>query len=302
MQELAVTVAGQHPERIVNDATVGELAWVYGKDHVALGDTWRHRLWVEDGDVVAWGWAYLPYRVLRSDGKENGTTVAQLSWQVHPERSALLDDVIDWFESETEGLTREVTPQVPDTDAVTRWKAHGYEVDEPAAAADGFWHQVNSRDLVDLPEPKLPPGHKFRTAVDAGPEGVVRAHVDAWHPSSYTDQAYAGVRTMWPYREDLHLLVEAPDGTLVSSAILWFDEQNRTVEFEPVGTHREYRRQGLSAALLLQGMHVARAAGAEQAIVACLGGEAHPAARALYYGVGFQPYTQDFPMRKAAKS
>jgi len=40
------------------------------------------------------------------------------------------------------------------------------------------------------------------------------------------------------YRGDLHVLVEAPDGTMASATIMWLDEANKTAEFEPVGTHR----------------------------------------------------------------
>ncbi len=30
----------------------------------------------------------------------------------------------------------------------------------------------------------------------------------------------AGVQATWPYRDDLHAFVEAPDGTLVATAII----------------------------------------------------------------------------------
>jgi ribosomal protein S18 acetylase RimI-like enzyme len=52
--------------------------------------------------------------------------------------------------------------------------------------------------------------------------------------------------------------VEAPGGTTAASTIMWLDEANKTAEFEPVGTHPDYRRQGLARALMLHGMHRAR--------------------------------------------
>src|SRR5207249_11786340 len=87
----------------------------------------------------------------------------------------------------------------------------------------------------------------------------------------------------WIYRGDLHVLVEAPDGTMAASTIMWLDEVNKTAEFEPVGTHPGYRRRGLGRAMLLHGMHLARAAGATHMTVACLGAPGHPRARGLYY-------------------
>jgi ribosomal protein S18 acetylase RimI-like enzyme len=80
---------------------------------------------------------------------------------------------------------------------------------------------------------------------------------------------------------------------------MWLDEANKTVEFEPVGTHPDYRRLGLGRAMLLHGMHQARAAGATHATVACLGAPRHPEARGLYYSVGFRELTRDAPLIKS---
>jgi len=92
--------------------------------------------------------------------------------------------------------------------------------------------------------------------------------------------------------------VEAPDGTMASSTIMWLDEANKTAEFEPVGTHPDYRRLGLGRAMLLHGMHLARAAGATHVTVACLGAPGHPKARGLFYSVGFRELARDAPLIK----
>jgi ribosomal protein S18 acetylase RimI-like enzyme len=99
--------------------------------------------------------------------------------------------------------------------------------------------------------------------------------------AGYTAEAYESVRQTAAYRGDLHILVEAPDGTMASSTIMWLDEANNTAEFEPVGTHPEYRRRGLARAMMLQGMQRARAAGATHMTVVCLGAPGYPAARGL---------------------
>ncbi|MFE6038588.1 GNAT family N-acetyltransferase [Streptomyces sp. NPDC056452] len=141
-------------------------------------------------------------------------------------------------------------------------------------------------------------GPKAATADEASPKAAVQAHLDAWAPSTYTAEGYQGVRQTEAYRGDLHLLVEAPDGTMASSTIMWLDEANKTVEFEPVGTHPEYRRLGLGRAMLLHGCTWARAAGARRVKAACLGAPGHPQARGLYYGVGFREFTRDVPLVK----
>ncbi|MCZ4123457.1 GNAT family N-acetyltransferase [Streptomyces sp. H39-S7] len=83
---------------------------------------------------------------------------------------------------------------------------------------------------------------------------------------------------------------------MAASTIMWLDEANRTVEFEPVGMHPDYRRLGLGRAMLLHGMHLARAAGPTHATVACLGAPGHPRARGLFCSVGFRELVRDAPL------
>lgn len=300
MQGLAQRVTATRPDLVNADASFGELAWNWGKGHAADGASWRRRLWFDGGDLVAWGWAQLPRRVRRDDGSVKDVTGAYLAHQVHPDHAELVDEVIDWYDTTAAGLERTVLPGAADEFALRRWTAHGYETDPAALGDTGSWTQLNERDLTDVEEPALPDGFRFRTADEAGPEAAVRAHVDAWSPSTYTAESYEGVRKTSAYRGDLHILVEAPDGTMACSAILWLDEVNRTAEFEPVGTHPAYRRRGLARAMLLHGLHRARAAGATHATVACLGAPGHPGARGLYYSVGFRQVSRDAPLIKVS--
>ena len=52
MQGLAQQVTALRPELVNNDATVGETAWAWAKDHADLGGSWRHRLWFEGTDLA----------------------------------------------------------------------------------------------------------------------------------------------------------------------------------------------------------------------------------------------------------
>ncbi|WP_241196741.1 GNAT family N-acetyltransferase [Streptomyces sp. ADI95-17] len=89
---------------------------------------------------------------------------------------------------------------------------------------------------------------------------------------------------------------------MASSTITWLDDVNGTAEFEPAGTHPDYRRLGLARAMLLHGMHLARAAGAGHVTVASLGAPGHPQARGPHYGVGFWELTRDAPLIKTTNS
>lgn len=300
MQGLAQRVTAIRPDLVNSDASFGELAWIWGKGHATDGGTWPRRLWFSGDALVAWGWAYLPHQVRRSDGSVTDVTSAYLGYQVHPGHAALADDVIGWYDTAAAGLKRTVAPSAADEFALKRWAAHGYQTDPASLGDTGSWTQLNARDLTDVAQPVLPDGFRFRTADEAGPQAAVQAHVDAWAPSTYTAASYEGVRQTAAYRGDLHVLVEAPDGTMAASTIMWLDEANKTAEFEPVGTHPGYRRLGLGTAMLLHGMHLARAAGATHMTVVCLGAPGHPQARGLYYGVGFRQFTRDAPLIKPA--
>ena len=254
MQGLAQRVTAIRPDLVNSDASFGELAWIWGKGHASDGASWPRRLWFSGGELVAWGWASLPHRVRRSDGSVKDVTGAYLAYQVHPDHAGLVDEVIDWYDGTAAGIERTVMPSAADAFALKRWAAHGYEPDLAALGDAGSWTQLNERDLTDVEQPVLPDGFRFRTADEAGPEAAVQAHVDAWAPSTYTAEGYQGVRQTATYRGDLHILVEAPDGTMASSTIMWLDEANKTAEFEPVGTHPGYRRLGLGRAMLLHGM------------------------------------------------
>lgn len=300
MQELAQQVTALRPELLNADATVGELAWVWGKDCDALGPFWSHRLWLVDGKAAAWGWVHHPYRIPREDGTFREAATANLIWQTHPDRPELLHEILDWYDEAAGDVHQLLTIQSADMAAQAIVPGHGYVFDAEAGADDGSWVQFNRRELLDLPNPVLPDGFRFVTAKDVSPADAVKAHRDAWQSSSFSEAAFARVQHTWPYRGDLHLLVEAPDGTLAATAIIWLDEATRSAEFEPVATHRDFRRRGLGTALQLHGMHLARGAGARQMLVACVGAPAHTAARNMYYGVGFRALTRDLPQIKAA--
>jgi GNAT superfamily N-acetyltransferase len=299
MQGLAQRLTARRPELVAAGGSYGELAWIWGKGHADLGAHWARRLWFDGGELVAWAWVQLPHQVTRNDGSVKAVTGASLTYQVdpdHPSHPALLEEIITWFDALAPDLERAVIPSASDESALSRWAAHGYVTDPSSLGDTGSWTQLNERDLTDVEQPALPPGFRFRTADEAGPEAAVQAHLDVWAPTPYRIETYEGVRQTSAYRGDLHILVEAPDRTMAASAIMWFDEANKTVEFEPVGTHPDHRRKGVGRAMMLHGLRRARAAGATHATVACLGAPGHPRARGLYYSVGFRELSRDAPL------
>ena len=296
MQDLARTLMRTQPHLV--NRTVGELAWAWAKDVDLLRDAWRFRGWRIDGRLVGWGWVSLPYQVRFDDGSPLASDTADLLFQIDPAYPEVLDDVLAWCDRVAPPCDRTVCVQSGDEDAAIRVRRAGYLPDPDAAGPDGRWTELGIRPLDAVPTPVLPAGFRIVSADRLPPSAAVAAHRSAWHPARFTEQALAQVRATPPYRGDLHLLLVAPDDTPVTSTIIWFDAATLTAEFEPVGTHRSYRRQGLARALQLAGMHRAKAAGANHMLVAYRGADADEAARRLYHSVGFRPVGRDVPFIK----
>jgi ribosomal protein S18 acetylase RimI-like enzyme len=238
---------------------VGDLAWWLHRPPA------KRRLWLDGERCVAWAWLHAP---------------ATLDYSVQFDDRDTEGEVVEWFESEAEGEV--LTTYVLEGDALD-----GYE---PSGGSYTYF----VRELDNLPAIELPGGFTAHTVAADDFAARVAVHRAAWAPSRLTEDLYRHVMQTWPYRADLDCVVEAPDGTFASYVLCWYDDANRVGELEPMGTHPDFRRQGLGAAVCAYALTRLRAAGAEQAIVYA----DDPAARALYESVGFRRHTRAVELRK----
>ena len=135
--------------------------------------------------------------------------------------------------------------------------------------------------------PRLAEGYRIRPLV--APDEIparVEIHRAAFTPSRLTVEKYERLQTLPHYRPDDDLVVEAPDGAFAAFAMAWWDPEGLVGEFEPVGTHPDHQRRGLSRALLTWGLRRYAERGAR--VVQVYSDASNDASEALYDSVGFE--------------
>ena len=212
----------------------------------------------------------------------------ELESVVHPERPDLVGQVLDWFESEAESDEREVWSLEAEPEWTAELERRGYRRDEI------FFERLLARPAKPDESAGVPEGYRLRTM--AGREDVAaRVEVQrAAFTSTMTDEKYAHVQRTWPYRPELDVVVEAPDGSFAAFCTAWLDDENAAGLLEPVGTHPAHRRRGLASAVCIDALRALREAGATVAQV----GFGSDAAYAAYRSIGFELSAADLVYRR----
>jgi GNAT superfamily N-acetyltransferase len=149
------------------------------------------------------------------------------------------------------------------------------------------WFASNCRTLDSpLVTSELPDGYEIVAMTDnADLIDRVEVHRDVWAPSKFTLEGYRQLRQAPVYRPDLDLAVRAPDGRYASYLIAWWDPAAKSGLLEPVGARAEYRRLGLTGALIQEALIRLRDLGATRCYVNSMVSKAP--ANALYRSAGF---------------
>jgi N-acetylglutamate synthase-like GNAT family acetyltransferase len=101
------------------------------------------------------------------------------------------------------------------------------------------------------------------------------------------------------YRKELDLVVLGPDNNVVALSSGRYDEKNKLVTIEAVSCYHDYRGKGISKALLLHELNVAKELGAEKATVYTAMPEKYPAPNKLYESVGFNLVGKRYVWKKS---
>jgi ribosomal protein S18 acetylase RimI-like enzyme len=119
------------------------------------------------------------------------------------------------------------------------------------------------------------------------------AEREVWQPwtvGNVSDDDYARLMRLPGYHRDLDVVAVTPDGVIAAYVNGWIDPVNRIGDFGPVGALPAYRRQGLTRAVLLEGLRRMQARGMDRVCVST--GETNTPARRLYESVGFKIVNQ----------
>jgi ribosomal protein S18 acetylase RimI-like enzyme len=264
----------------------GDLVWWYAQAWPAeLGD--RLRLWQADGETVAWSWfdgKGLDYAIWC--GGERADQVV--------ERAILsfgIEDATARASRRSEG-NGAVEAWAADDDHRTRSLLAELGFERISGASTPIHHtrlshfQRTVRGDSPIDDRPVPEGYRIRSLTGPGEIDMrVAAHRAAFAPSKMRSEKYERLLGLPGYRLEDDLVAEAPDGSIASFAIAWWDPIARVGEFEPVGTDPRYHRRGLSAALLCHGLRRYRELGAN--LVQVFSDADNAASEALYQSVGF---------------
>jgi len=265
-------------------AHVGELMWSYFMVACHLDAQRDIRLWhTGDGKLVA-------YAILGEDpsfdcqvlpGKEwSGIETEALAWA--QERIAHLrrHDPRTWGGRLVCGARQD------DAGRIAFLQQHGFRY-------RGEFAETNMLRFLGEPIPKaaLPTGWRVRALAGAGEiPNRAAAHREVWQPwtvGNVGDDDYASFMRLPGYHRELDVVAVAPDGAIAAYVNGWLDPVNLIGDFGPVGARPAYRRQGLTRAVLAEGLRRMRSAGMDRVCVST--GMSNTPALRLYESVGFRP-------------
>ena len=266
--------------------TVGDVEWWWSSSDPATDFVPRVRLWEDARGVVAWGWFSRP---------------AELDHGLHPdlapeERTRVLDELLAWAEeaalagvdaSPGDEPPTELVAYAMDAlpDEVAELTQRGFvPADEPFLSHFSRRFGPGTPELPPIPD--LPAGYTLRHVRGADEiDARVAVHRAAFGTRRMTAEKYARVMAMDHYAPEHDLVVEAPDGSLVAFANVWWDPDGGVGELEPVGTHPDHQRRGLGLAVCRRALQLLRDLGARDALV--FADATDPASNRLYDAAGF---------------
>jgi mycothiol synthase len=206
-------------------------------------------------------------------------------------------EVTMWQRMREENSQREtilVSVAECDEDRIACLTSLGYQISKRES-------EMRRRTLTEpIPASVLPKGFTIRN-VESEHEAFLLAEVhSSSFDSNWTAEKYLEVMRSPSFNLNQELVVVAPDGRFAAFLIYWLDPVSKSGLFEPVGCHKEFRRRGLTKALMIEGMRRMVDAGMETALVGNKVG--NEAASSLYNSLGLKTFCEGLEYSKSMKT
>jgi hypothetical protein len=114
----------------------------------------------------------------------------------------------------------------------------------------------------------LPPGFRITSLAEFGhyPERIDLEN-KIWG-ASLDETWFRGKSSAPSYSYDWDLIVISPEEVMVAQSLVWLYPKIRSAEIDPLGTHPDFRKRGLSKALVLESFKRMREKGSRNAYIA----------------------------------
>ncbi len=250
---------GEHDLRIILDGLTKFRPAKYSSDFPQRADIEEKlaletvrantRLWFDDEQPIAW--AYV-------DDFNN------LHWEFDSQYTDQIGaEIVAWGEAcirKTGSTSLDANSREDRIERIAFLKRHGFQQLEDTNVA-------MTRSLSDpIPDPVLPQGFAIRPIKGAEEaEAVATMHRAAFGTEYMTTENRLIIMSTSDYDPSLDLLAIAPNGQVAAYCSCSANTETRIGMTDPVATHPNYQRMGLSRALLLTGMRMLKERGMESA-------------------------------------
>lgn len=140
----------------------------------------------------------------------------------------------------------------------------------------------------EVGEGKLPEGYKIKELLDVEDKSVITQCCKKYFNLDIHEEMLKNFIKTGTYRRNLDLVIMSPDNVVACFCTVRYDEKNRIASFEPVGCNEDFKRMGLTKAIMFEGLNRVRDLGAEVVTVQTSSPMKNPAANKLYESVGFK--------------
>lgn len=163
---------------------------------------------------------------------------------------------------------------------------------------DEYWVRrefdlTKSLETIDLPD-----GFYFELVPDIKNQDEVYNAYKLCYGIPFNNNVFENFYKTSTYRKELDLVVIGPNKNVVALCSGRYDEKNKLVTIEAVACYQDYRRKGITKALLLHVLRISKKLGATKATVYTAMPEKYPAPNMLYEAVGFNSAKKIYVWRK----